>query len=60
MVFVPDTFMSLTTRDMPDLTRREVAVLTPLTVLAILLGIVPSVFVFALSNTTIAAMFRLF
>jgi NADH-quinone oxidoreductase subunit M len=49
-----------TTRDLPDTTRREIAVLTPLTVLAILLGILPSVFVFALSNTTIAAIFRLF
>jgi NADH-quinone oxidoreductase subunit M len=46
------------TRDLPDTTGREIAVLAPLTALAVLLGVLPSVFVFALSNNTMAAIFR--
>jgi len=34
-------------------------VLTPLTIMAILLGVLPAI-VFAFTNTTIAAMFKLF
>ncbi len=45
---------------LPDLTRLELSVLSPLAVMTILLGILPAVLVFALSNTTLAAMFRLF
>jgi NADH-quinone oxidoreductase subunit M len=39
---------------------REMLVLTPLTVMAILLGVLPALFVFAFTNTTVAAMFKLF
>ena len=35
-------------------------VLTPLTVMAILLGILPTVFFFVFTNQTVAAMFKLF
>jgi NADH-quinone oxidoreductase subunit M len=43
-----------------DLDRREISVLTPLAVLTILLGILPAVLIFSLSNTTMAAIMRLF
>ncbi|HZS11866.1 MAG TPA: NADH-quinone oxidoreductase subunit M, partial [Nitrospirales bacterium] len=46
--------------DFPEVDSREIAVLTPLTVMAILLGILPSVFVFAFTNGTVAAIFKLF
>jgi NADH-quinone oxidoreductase subunit M len=45
---------------LPDLTGQEIAVLTPLATMAILMGVLPAVFVFALSNNTLAAMFKLF
>jgi NADH-quinone oxidoreductase subunit M len=45
---------------MPEITAQEITVLAPLAVMTILLGILPAVFVFALSNSTIDAMFRLF
>lgn len=38
----------------------EISVLAPLTAMTVLLGIFPVFFVFALSNTTLAAMFKLF
>ena len=43
-----------------EVDRREVAVLTPLTVMAVLLGVLPAVFVFAFTDRTVAAMFKLF
>jgi NADH-quinone oxidoreductase subunit M len=42
-----------------EVTPREVTVLTPLTAMAILLGILPSMFVFAFTQTTVDAMFGL-
>jgi NADH-quinone oxidoreductase subunit M len=47
-------------RSLPDVTRAELAVLTPLAAMAVLLGVLPTVFVFGLTNGTVAAMFRLF
>jgi NADH-quinone oxidoreductase subunit M len=47
-------------KSFPDLTRLELTVLAPLATATVLLGILPAVFVFALSNTTIAAIFKLF
>jgi NADH-quinone oxidoreductase subunit M len=43
-----------------DLNRIEVAVLVPLATMVVLLGILPAVFVFALSNATLAGIFKLF
>jgi len=39
---------------------REIAVLTPLTLMCILLGILPAVFFFAFTDSTVAAMFKVF
>jgi NADH-quinone oxidoreductase subunit M len=44
----------------PEVDGREITVLAPLAVFAILLGILPSVFVFAFTEQTVAAMFKLF
>jgi NADH-quinone oxidoreductase subunit M len=44
----------------PEVDGRELTVLAPLAVFAILLGILPSVFVFAFTEQTVAAMFKLF
>ena len=44
----------------PEVDSREVTVLTPLTVMAILLGVLPTAFVFIFTNQTVAAMFKLF
>jgi NADH-quinone oxidoreductase subunit M len=43
-----------------DLNGFEIAVLVPLAAMTVLLGILPAVFVFGLSNSTMAAIFRLF
>ncbi len=43
-----------------DLDRREITVLTPLAVLAVLLGVLPAVMVFSLTGTTVAAILKLF
>jgi NADH-quinone oxidoreductase subunit M len=45
---------------LPDLTPPELAVLLPLTILTILLGLSPVFFIFTLSNPTIAGLLRLF
>ncbi|HEV2296732.1 MAG TPA: NADH-quinone oxidoreductase subunit M [Tepidisphaeraceae bacterium] len=47
-------------RGFPEVDRREIAVLTPLTIMAILLGILPAVFFFAFTDRTVAALFGLF
>lgn len=47
-------------KSFPDVTPREISVLTPLTVMAILLGILPAVFFFPLTNQTVAAILKLF
>ncbi len=44
----------------PDVDGREVAVLTPLTVMAILLGVLPTMFFFVFTDRTVAALFKLF
>jgi NADH:ubiquinone oxidoreductase subunit 4 (subunit M) len=44
----------------PEVDRREVAVLTPLTIMAILLGILPTMFFFAFTDSTVRALFGLF
>ena len=45
---------------LPDLTRLEVTVLTPLLAMIILLGVLPAGMVFSLSNTTVATIFKLY
>jgi NADH-quinone oxidoreductase subunit M len=47
-------------RGFPEVDGREVAVLTPLTVMAILLGILPTLFFFVFTDTTVKALFGLF
>jgi NADH-quinone oxidoreductase subunit M len=44
----------------PEVDARELTVLTPLAALAILLGILPTVFVFMFTDTTVAALMKLF
>jgi NADH-quinone oxidoreductase subunit M len=44
----------------PEADGREILVMTPLTIMAILLGILPTAFFFVFTNTTVAAMFKLF
>ncbi len=44
----------------PEVDSREIVVLTPLTIMCILLGILPTVFFFVFTNQTVAAMFKLF
>ncbi len=45
---------------LPDVTRLELSVLAPLATLVVLLGVLPAVLVFSMTNATVAAMFRLF
>jgi NADH-quinone oxidoreductase subunit M len=47
-------------RDFPEASPREITVMAPLAVMAILLGVLPGVLFFALTNTTVAALFKLF
>ncbi len=47
-------------KSFPEADAREIGVLAPLAVMAILLGILPTVFVFAFTNQTVAAMFKMF
>jgi NADH-quinone oxidoreductase subunit M len=47
-------------KTLPEVTPREIAVLTPLTVMAVLLGILPTVFFFTLTNQTVSALLKLF
>ncbi len=47
-------------KSLPDVTRLELAVLTPLAAMVVLLGVLPAVFVFWMTGATVAAMFRLF
>jgi NADH-quinone oxidoreductase subunit M len=46
-------------KSFPEVDAREISVLTPLTVMAILLGILPTMFFFTLTNQTVAAFFKL-
>jgi NADH-quinone oxidoreductase subunit M len=45
--------------DLPEVTRREVAVLTPLAAMCVLLGVLPAVFVFAFTDRTVAALMQI-
>jgi len=47
-------------KSFPEADGREILVMTPLTIMAILLGILPTAFFFVFTNTTVAAMFQLF
>jgi len=44
----------------PDVNAREIAVLTPLAVMCVLLGVLPTVFVFVFTSPAVAALLRLF
>ena len=44
----------------PEITSRELSVLVPLSALAVLLGILPSVFVFVFTKPTVSALQALF
>jgi NADH-quinone oxidoreductase subunit M len=44
----------------PDVDAREIAVLTPLAVMCVLLGVLPTVFVFVFTSPAVAALMRLF
>jgi NADH-quinone oxidoreductase subunit M len=46
-------------RALPDLDSREILILTPLAIMAILLGILPSAFFFVFTNQTVAAFMKL-
>src|SRR5205085_227045 len=46
-------------RAFPEVTQREVTVLTPLTVMAILLGVLPTLTVFAFTQRTVDGFFQL-
>jgi NADH-quinone oxidoreductase subunit M len=46
-------------KSFPEVDHREILVLTPLTIMAILLGILPAVFFFAFTGKTVDAMFKL-
>ena len=47
-------------RGFVDVNSREVLVLTPLTVMTILLGVLPTIFVFAFTDRTVGALMKLF
>lgn len=44
----------------PEVTAREHVILIPLTIMAILLGVLPTAFFFVFTNTTVKGMFKLF
>jgi NADH-quinone oxidoreductase subunit M len=47
-------------KSFPEVDQREVAVLTPLTVMAIALGVLPWVFFFVFTQQTVSALFKVF
>jgi NADH-quinone oxidoreductase subunit M len=47
-------------RDFPEVDSRELTVLTPLAIMAILLGILPTLFVFVFTKETVDGLFKLF
>jgi NADH-quinone oxidoreductase subunit M len=47
-------------RGFPEVDQREVVVLTPLTAMAILLGVLPTMFFFAFTQQTVAALMKVF
>jgi NADH-quinone oxidoreductase subunit M len=46
-------------KSFPEVNNREVTVLTPLAIMCVLLGILPTLFFFAYTQTTVQAMFGL-
>ncbi|HVT88429.1 MAG TPA: NADH-quinone oxidoreductase subunit M [Tepidisphaeraceae bacterium] len=47
-------------KSFPEVDGRELGILTPLAIMAIAMGVLPTVFVFAFTNQTVLAMFKLF
>jgi NADH-quinone oxidoreductase subunit M len=47
-------------KSFPEVTGREVAVLTPLAAMAIVLGVLPSFFVFNFTNNTVGSLFEIY
>jgi NADH-quinone oxidoreductase subunit M len=47
-------------KSFPEVDQRELLVLTPLAIMAVLLGILPTVFFFVFTNQTVAGLFGLF
>ena len=47
-------------KSFPDMTAREITVLTPLAIMAVLLGVLPSVFFFMFTDRTVEALSKLF
>ena len=47
-------------KSFPEVDQREILVLTPLTIMAILLGILPTAFFFVFTNQTVAGLFKIF
>jgi NADH-quinone oxidoreductase subunit M len=47
-------------RAFPEVDQREVVVLTPLTIMAILLGVLPTLFFFVFTQQTVDALMKLF
>jgi len=47
-------------KSFPEVDQRELTVLAPLALMAVLLGILPTMFFFAYTGTTVTAMFKLF
>jgi NADH-quinone oxidoreductase subunit M len=47
-------------KSFPEIDARELSILTPLAIMAILLGILPTTFVFIFTNQTVAGLFKLF
>jgi len=44
----------------PDVNKRELTILTPLVVMAIVLGVIPTLSFFVFTETTVSAFFQLF
>jgi NADH-quinone oxidoreductase subunit M len=47
-------------KNFPEVDSREILVLTPLTIMAVLLGVLPTVFFFVFTNQTVAGLFKIF
>ena len=47
-------------KDFPEVNARELSILTPLAIMAVLLGVLPTVFVFAFTEQTVSGLFKLF
>jgi NADH-quinone oxidoreductase subunit M len=47
-------------KNFPEADGREILVMTPLTIMAILLGVLPTVFFFTFTESTVDSLFKLF